>query len=47
MGMGGQGCTRAVHGRSRITIDPRIMPGRNTSGVKCWASRMEAYCSKN
>ena len=28
------GCTQFVHGRSRITIDPRIpfMPGRSTSG---------------
>ena len=28
------GCTQFVHGRSRMTIDPRIpsMPGRSTSG---------------
>ena len=32
-GGGGQ-CTQFVHGRSRMTIDPRIptMPGRSTSG---------------
>ena len=31
---GGGGCTQFVHGRSRMTIDPRIsaMPGRSTSG---------------
>ena len=31
---GGGGCTQFVHGRSRMTIDPRIptMPGRRTSG---------------
>ena len=30
----GGGCTQFVHGRSRMTIDPRIptMPGRSTSG---------------
>ena len=30
----GGGCTYFVHGRSRMTIDPRIptMPGRSTSG---------------
>ena len=30
----GGGCTHAMHGRSRMTIDPRTptMPGRNTSG---------------
>ena len=30
----GGGCTQFVHGRNRITIDPRIttMPGRSTSG---------------
>ena len=30
----GRGCTQFVHGRSRMTIDPRIptMPGRSTSG---------------
>ena len=29
------GCTLFVHGRSRVTIDPRIptMPGRRMSGV--------------
>ena len=32
---GGGGCARYVHGRSRMTIDPRIltMPGRSTSGL--------------
>ena len=32
---GGRGwCTHVMHGRSRVTIDPRvpIMPGRSTSG---------------
>ena len=31
---GGGGCTQFVHGRCRMTIDPRIptMPGRSTSG---------------
>ena len=31
---GGGGCTQFVHGRSRMTIDPRIptMPGRSMSG---------------
>ena len=31
---GGGRCTQFVHGRSRMTIDPRIltMPGRSTSG---------------
>ena len=31
---GGVGCTQFVHGRSRMTLDPRIptMPGRSTSG---------------
>ena len=31
---GNGGCTHVVHGRSRVTIDPRIpaTPGRNTSG---------------
>ena len=31
---GGEGCTHVVHGRSLMTIDPRIptMPGRSTSG---------------
>ena len=30
----GEGCTQFVHGRSRMTIDPRIptMLGRSTSG---------------
>ena len=33
-GAGGGGGTQFVHGRSRMTIDPRIptMPGRSTSG---------------
>ena len=33
-GEGGGGGTQFVHGRSRMTIDPRIptMPGRSTSG---------------
>ena len=33
-GRKGRGCTHFVHGRSRMTIDPRIrtMPGRSTSG---------------
>ena len=31
---GGRGCTHAMHGRSHVTIDPRIptMLGRSTSG---------------
>ena len=33
-GVGGWGCTQFAHGRSRLTIDPRIpiMPGWSTSG---------------
>ena len=33
-GSGGGGCTNVMHGRSRVTIDPRIltMPGRSMSG---------------
>ena len=33
-GGGGIGCAQFVHGRSRMTIDPRIptMPGRSTPG---------------
>ena len=35
-GRGGGGCTKCVHDRSRMTIDPRIpvMPGRSTSGFR-------------
>ena len=34
-GLGGGGCTHAMHGRSRMTIDPRIptMPESSTSGL--------------
>ena len=37
-----EGVTRAVHGRSRLTIDPRIptMPGRSTPGFH----RPRKYC---
>ena len=33
---GGGRCTQFVHGRSRMTLDPRIptMPGRSTSGFR-------------
>ena len=37
-GKGGGGrCTHVMHGRSRVTIDPRIpaMPGRSTSARVC------------
>ena len=34
LGLGGGVCTQFVHGRSRMTVDPRIptMPGQSTSG---------------
>ena len=49
---GGVGGTHVMHGRSRMTIDPRIppTPGRSTSGFlpttqtlleRCWASRVK------
>ena len=52
-GGGGGGCTQSVHGRSRVTIDPRIptMPGRSTSsfhqpGRHCWhQARSAVRCS--
>ena len=41
----GAGCTHVMHGRSRMTIDPRIptMPGRNTSG---FTDQADIACTK-
>ena len=46
--MGREGCTHVMHGRSRMTIDPRTptMPGRSTSGFSPTKQTLPAPTAK-